>query len=151
MPALLLGLLLCCSYALADAKSQMNAIASKLACFCNTCPHLAVSDCTCSLADKIRDDIAKRLSSGQTEDQIIKSYVAQYGQTVLSAPPKSGFNLTAWIIPFLAFGIGGAVLVTFLRKQRHSKSESSEKSDSTTDQADSYYREMLEKELQQRR
>ena len=135
----------------AAAKTRWEDVAGKLACFCNTCPHLTVTDCTCSLADRIKTDIKQRLAKGETGDQIVKSYVAQYGDTVLAAPPKSGFNLTAWLIPFLAFGVGGTVLITFLRRQKRSSVETSTKSENTPDQADSYYREMLEKELQQRK
>jgi cytochrome c-type biogenesis protein CcmH len=40
-------------------------------------------------------------------DQIIKQYVDKYGETILSAPTKSGFNLSAWIMPFAALAIGG--------------------------------------------
>ncbi len=48
-----------------------------------------------------------KLESGLTVDQIVKQYVDKYGETVLSAPTKSGFNLTAWITPFAALVIGG--------------------------------------------
>ena len=33
--------------------------------------------------------------------------VDKYGETVLSAPTKFGFNLTAWMTPFLALVAGG--------------------------------------------
>ena len=47
------------------------------------------------------------LESGLTVDQIIKSQVDEYGETVLSAPTKFGFNLTAWVMPFIALVAGG--------------------------------------------
>jgi cytochrome c-type biogenesis protein CcmH len=146
----LLAILLISSFVFAGPKTRMEDVASKLSCFCNSCPHLSITDCTCSLADRIRKDISSRLARGETEDQIIHSYVAQYGQTVLSAPPKSGFNLTAWLVPFLAFAIGGTVLITFLKKQRKPIPESSEKPEKS-DPEDSHYRELLEKELQKRK
>jgi cytochrome c-type biogenesis protein CcmH len=145
-------MVLFCCFALAGGKPRMEDVASKLSCYCGGCPHLVVTDCGCSTADKIKADVAKRLAAGETEDQIIQSYVAQYGQTVLAAPPKSGFNLTAWLIPFLAFGIGGTVLVSYLIKQRrlpHNAPE--EQQPPASDEKDSRYRKLLEKELQQRR
>jgi cytochrome c-type biogenesis protein CcmH len=148
---ILLTILLICTFAFADAKTRLEDVASKLSCFCNSCPHLSISDCTCSLADRIRKDISSRIARGETEDQIIKSYVAQYGQTVLSAPPKSGFNLTPWLVPVVAFGIGGTILITFLKKQRKSILETQDKSETSPDPEDSHYRELLEKELQQRK
>ena len=47
------------------------------------------------------------LESGLTVEQIIKSQVDKYGETVLSAPTKFGFNLTAWVMPFVALIAGG--------------------------------------------
>ena len=47
------------------------------------------------------------LESGLTVEQIIKSQVDEYGETVLSAPTKFGFNLTAWVMPFVALIAGG--------------------------------------------
>jgi cytochrome c-type biogenesis protein CcmH len=35
---------------------------------------------------------------------------------VLAAPPKRGFNLLAWLLPFVGLGIGGAVLALLARR-----------------------------------
>ena len=50
------------------------------------------------------------LESGLTVDQIVRQQVEKYGETILSAPSKKGFNLTAWVIPFGAIMIGGVGL-----------------------------------------
>ena len=50
---------------------------------------------------------SKMLESGLTVDQIVQQQIEKYGETVLSAPTKNGFNLTAWVIPFGALMIGG--------------------------------------------
>ena len=47
------------------------------------------------------------LESGLTVDQIVQQQIEKYGETILSAPSKNGFNLTAWVIPFGAIMIGG--------------------------------------------
>ena len=39
--------------------------------------------------------------------------VQNYGEQLLAAPTKKGFNLTAWVTPFLAF-FAGAGLVGFV-------------------------------------
>ena len=60
------------------------------------------------------------LDSGLTVEQIIKSQVDEYGETVLSAPTKFGFNLTAWVMPFMALIAGGVgirkILYTWVGK-----------------------------------
>jgi cytochrome c-type biogenesis protein CcmH len=50
-------------------------------------------------ADRERAFIRRAIAAGKTKDQIKADLVAQYGQAVLAEPPKSGFDLTAWLIP----------------------------------------------------
>jgi cytochrome c-type biogenesis protein CcmH len=140
-------------YTLAHAATAtLDGVANKLSCYCGTCPHLAVSQCTCSKADEIKAEIKKKIAQGMTEQQIINSFVAEYGNTVLSAPPKSGFNLSVWMIPFLAFLVGGIVLFTFLKRQQNPPDDPPPSS-STPDQIDSDddYRQRLNDELEQRK
>lgn len=73
---------------------------------------MTVASCNDSTAEETRQDIQQRLASGQTKDQIIEAYVAQYGETILTVPRKSGFNLVAWVIPLFAV-LGGTALVYY--------------------------------------
>ena len=87
-----------------------------------------------------------------TEQQIINSFVAEHGQTVLSAPPKSGFNLSVWMIPFLAFVVGGLVLFAFLKNQQRPPDDQPPAGPSKMpDQsdADEEYRQRLKDEMEQ--
>jgi cytochrome c-type biogenesis protein CcmH len=130
----------------------MEDIAGKLACYCGTCPHLVVTRCGCSVADQIMTEIQTMIDAGQTEDQIVQSYVAKHGQTVLAAPTKSGFNLSAWALPFVAFFIGGAILFSYLKKQRDLPEQSSHSEQSKSfDDTESHYRTLLKKELDDRK
>lgn len=150
IPGLLLALALALS-ATADDKPQMEDVAGKLACFCGTCPHLVATKCGCSTADKIKADVQKKIDAGMTEKQILDEYVAQYGQTVLAAPTFSRFNVTAWLLPFVAFAFGGVVLFKFLKKQQQPPSSGppapppAEKTEE-----DEAYREQLRKEMEKR-
>jgi cytochrome c-type biogenesis protein CcmH len=127
-------------------------VAGKLSCYCGNCPHLVVNRCGCSIADQIKGDIKKMIDQGMTEDQIIKSYVAQYGETVLAAPPKKGFQLTAWAIPFVAFIVGGLVLIAFLKRQQEKSQEIPPTTPEPTEQAkDEHYRKLLNDELEKRK
>lgn len=134
-----------------DSKPTVDSVASKLSCYCGTCPHLVVTKCGCSLADQIKGEVQKKIDAGMTESQIIDSFVAEFGQTVLAAPPKSGFNLTAWSIPFLAFILGGAVLFAFLKNQKKNGSQDGPPvSPRPRNEEDSYRAKLLE-ELENRK
>ena len=128
----------------ADSRPQMREVASKLSCYCGSCPHLVVTECGCGTADQIKADIQKLIDSGMTEDQIIQSYIDKYGATVLAAPPRRGFSLAAWILPFLGFAGGTALLTLFLKKQK-----AQEEPPQLRDVADDRYRRQLENELEQ--
>ena len=48
-----------------------------------------------------------QIAAGKTKDQIKDELVAQYGTAVLAEPPKSGFDLTAWLVPGAAIAARG--------------------------------------------
>ena len=63
-------------------------------------------------------EIAKELDDGDSDDSIVSHFTAKYGIAVLSAPPAAGFNLTAWVAPFLALALGGLLVIYFVRQFR---------------------------------
>jgi cytochrome c-type biogenesis protein CcmH len=63
-------------------------------------------------------EIAAELDDGQSDESIVSRFAEKYGLTVLSSPPAAGFNLTAWIAPFLALAIGALLVVYFVRQFR---------------------------------
>ncbi len=89
------------------AAAVLADLENALMCKCDDKCGKVLINCTCSTADKTRKKFSKMLESGLTVEQIIKQQVEEHGETVLSAPTKKGFNLTAWIIPFGALLVGG--------------------------------------------
>ncbi len=70
----------------------------------------------CVVRDTMTAVIKQKLAQGQSEEQITQFLVAQYGEQVLAAPTKKGFNLTAWITPFAAILAGGGAIYIALKK-----------------------------------
>ena len=54
------------------------------------------------------------LRVGRSKDDILATFAARYGDHALAAPPKRGFNLAAWVLPFVAIGAGGLGLYAAL-------------------------------------
>ena len=98
------------SAGLANAGAILSDLENQLMCKCDDKCGKVLINCTCSTADKNRKKFTKMLESGLTVDQIVQQQIEKYGETVLSAPTKNGFNLTAWVIPFGALMIGGVGL-----------------------------------------
>ena len=96
------------------AGALLQDLENALMCKCDDKCGKVLMNCTCSTADKTRANFSKMLESGLTVEQIIKMQVDEYGETVLSAPTKFGFNLTAWLTPFVALIAGGFGVRKFL-------------------------------------
>ena len=92
------------------AGAMLADLENALMCKCDDKCGKVLMNCTCSTAAKTRKKFTKMLESGITVEQIIQQQVTEYGETVLSAPTKSGFNLTAWVVPFGALLVGGVGL-----------------------------------------
>tara|TARA_B100001123_G_scaffold397227_1_gene480278 strand:- start:316 stop:798 length:483 start_codon:yes stop_codon:yes gene_type:complete len=99
--------LITCSPVVTFAGSLLQDLENALMCKCDDKCGKVLINCTCSTSDKTRTKFTKMLESGLTVEQIIKSQIDEYGETVLSAPTKFGFNLTAWVMPFVALFAGG--------------------------------------------
>jgi cytochrome c-type biogenesis protein CcmH len=91
----------------AGAAAQLADLENALMCKCDDKCGKVLVNCTCSTSDKTRAEFSKLLDSGLTVEQIIKAQIDKHGETVLSAPSKTGFNLTAWMTPFVALLAGG--------------------------------------------
>ena len=102
------------SSSLVNAGAILSDLENQLMCKCDDKCGKVLINCTCSTADKNRKKFTKMLESGLTVDQIVQQQIEKYGETVLSAPTKNGFNLTAWVIPFGALLIGGVGLRSLL-------------------------------------
>ena len=80
-------------------------------CMCGTCGRKRVGECTCTEAERMRDEISQLIAQGKSRDEIIQAFVAKYGsQEVLAEPINRGFNRVAWLLPYGA-GLAGIVIV----------------------------------------
>lgn len=95
-------------------EDQTYAIAREL--MCPVCAGQTVAESNSSLAQQMREIIRQRLQRGETQEQILAFFVAQFGESVLAVPPKRGVALTLWVAPVLAFGVGIAALIVYLRR-----------------------------------
>lgn len=88
---------------------------------CPTC-HETLAASSSPIAERMRAFIRARIAAGDTKSQIKDKLVDQFGESVLAAPPKSGFNLLAWVLPLagivLAAGVVGVLAYRWSRSRR---------------------------------
>ncbi len=140
---------------LSFSPSQANAatasdISKQLICQCGCT--LVLANCTheeCMSRDTMTTLIEQKLAQGQSEAEIIQFFVAQYGEQVLASPPKRGFNLVAWILPFAAILGGGGVIYIALRVWVRRGRQSQTSAIAEAEEGDEEYRRQLEQELEE--
>ena len=69
-------------------------------------------------ADRERAFIRHEIAQGKPKQQILDDLVTQYGTSVLAEPPKSGFDLTAWLVPGIAIILAAIGIALGLRRWR---------------------------------
>lgn len=104
-----------------QAKTTVGEIKKSLICLCDC--NMTVEACegamTCEAAGKLTTEAQQLIAKGMDKSQILASFISHYGEHILAAPTKKGFNLTAWILPFAAIIIAGVSIVTILRRWVH--------------------------------
>jgi cytochrome c-type biogenesis protein CcmH len=106
----------------ANRAQQVQQIAAGL--HCPICKDLSVADSPAPLAQQMRQEIAQKLSAGESANQIRAGFVAAYGDSVLMSPPRQGWAGSAYYLPLLVLAAGLIAAVTLLRRwQRTSPSD----------------------------
>ena len=90
-------------------------------CGCNldvyTC---RTTDFACSVSPAMHSDVMGLVDGGHNAQEILAAFKAVYGEKVLMAPVKSGFNLVGYTMPFIALGTGAVIVLGLLRRWRTS-------------------------------
>jgi cytochrome c-type biogenesis protein CcmH len=64
--------------------------------------------------------VAKLIAEGKTKAEVKDALVEQYGRDVLAVPEGSGFDLSAYLVPVIAFIVAGlALAIGVARWRRH--------------------------------
>ena len=64
----------------------------------------------------MRGIIRERLAAGDSPEQVKAYFVEKYGLWILLAPPRQGFNLLVWVVPFVALGAGLVLVLLLVRR-----------------------------------
>ncbi len=101
----------------ADKDALYESLISNMACLCGcgttlkTCPHEA-----CDKAIPARKEIRQMVDSGTPRQEIMNQMVKGHGEAILAAPTFKGFNVMAWVMPFVAIAAVGALVAMILKR-----------------------------------
>lgn len=110
-----------------DNDSLVQAIEKQIRCTCGcnldvyTC---RTTDFTCTTSPAMHRAVLARLDSAlqagyddaQASRVVLAGFERQYGQQVYMAPPRRGFNWSAYVMPFVALAFGIVLVVWLMRR-----------------------------------
>jgi cytochrome c-type biogenesis protein CcmH len=83
-------------------------------CGCNegllVCNHV---DCATSL--QMRKQLVQELARTPSDNAVLAAFSQAYGAVVIAVPAKSGFDLLAWVMPWVAAAIGLLLVLLVVR------------------------------------
>jgi cytochrome c-type biogenesis protein CcmH len=97
-----------------DPASRYKELGHQLMCICSCnqilleCNHVGCPD-----SDRMDNELMAAVTRGDSDSLVEQSFVQKYGPIVLAAPTGTGFDRTAWIMPFAVL-IAGFGLVIFV-------------------------------------
>lgn len=95
-------------------EQTVHEVASQLRCV--VCQSLSVADSPSETANQMRAIVRERLAAGDSREQVLVYFVEKYGDWILLSPPKSGFTLLVWVVPFVGLGIGLVLVAIVVRR-----------------------------------
>jgi len=96
-------------------RTELNEIEAEVMCpICGTLLELAESP----EATREKAFVEKLVKQGKSKDEVKDALVAQYGEAVLAEPKGSGFNLSAYLVPIIAFAVAVVLLALAIWRWR---------------------------------
>jgi len=138
----------------AVSYDEVNDVAARM--YCPICEMEPLHTCRAQTCIDWREVIRERLAVGETEDEIIDYFVAEYGERVVGIPEDEGLRLFSFAGPLVGFIIAlGVAFFTFQRWQQQNTlvadattSQPIETTSIDTTDDDTDYRNRLESDLQ---
>ena len=100
---------------------ERDALEHKIRCQCGctldvfTC---RTTDFSCQVSPSMHRDVMALVRGGYTAPEILDTFVKAYGDRVLMAPPKVGFNVVGYVLPGIGIAVGAIVLAVLIRRWR---------------------------------
>jgi cytochrome c-type biogenesis protein CcmH len=99
--------------------TQRDDLEHRLKCQCGTCVldvyTCRTTDFSCPVSPSMHVDVMGLVGGGYDVQEILAAFRNAYGERVLMAPAREGFNWVGYIAPFAALGTGAVVVFTLLK------------------------------------
>ncbi|MDP8976478.1 MAG: cytochrome c-type biogenesis protein CcmH [Actinomycetota bacterium] len=98
------------------AQQRVDRIARQVR--CPTCESQSVADSRAPASDAIREEVRRRVDSGERDAEILSFLVSRYGKDILLKPEAKGVTGLVWVLPLAAAVCALVGLVFVFRRWR---------------------------------
>jgi cytochrome c-type biogenesis protein CcmH len=110
----------------AAPQTSLSEISAEVMCpVCGTLLELAESP----QAQREKAFVSRLVAEGRSKEQIKDALVAEYGTEVLALPQGSGFDLSAYLVPVIAFVVAAIALALGVLRWRRATGPSDSRAD----------------------
>jgi cytochrome c-type biogenesis protein CcmH len=103
---------------LKDAGLEARARALSRELRCMVCQNQSIDDSDAPLARDLRVLVRERLTSGDSDSEVVDFLVARYGEFVLLKPRFAWHNALLWLTPAAAIVAGAIAMFAAIRRRR---------------------------------
>jgi cytochrome c-type biogenesis protein CcmH len=96
--------------------ARLHQLAADLRCV--VCQNESLAESRASLAVDLREEIREMMRAGLTDDAVVESLVARYGDFVLYRPPVKPLTYALWAGPFVFLLLGAGLALATLRRRQ---------------------------------
>ena len=100
-------------------NAQRDDLEHRLKCQCGTCVldvyTCRTTDFSCPVSPSMHVDAMGLVGGGYGAQEILAAFRQVYGERVLMAPAREGFNWVGYLAPFAALGSGAVVVFALLK------------------------------------
>lgn len=113
---------------------------------CPVCPAETIGQAQVEISRQMRRLVREKLSQGASRQEILDFFQDRYGTDILAAPPKSGVNLVAWVVPMLVM-LGALVAVLLVIRSMARQGAGEAVNETAMDEDLAPYLEMIDRDL----
>jgi cytochrome c-type biogenesis protein CcmH len=142
-----LAVAVCFSLGATDAGSRFTNLNHRLMCTCG-CAEI-LGECNhvgCPSSGQELTELRAGIDAGKSDQEILASFAAKYGATVLAAPTTHGFDLVAWIAPFAVFAAALLGTILLIRRWGNTSAGKTEAATKASNPATDALREQIRRE-----
>ena len=86
---------------------------------CLICQGQSVADSNSEFAQTIKLVVKDQINDGKSEKEIYDFLIEKYGEWIVYKPPLNKVNFVLWLLPYLVFITGGAIIFLRFKKRNN--------------------------------